>query len=137
MNDATPTASSAERVAAVTGELRPPLGIQDLLGILTSHQLLSPDQARDVEVRSATLRSRVLKERVGSVRSQAATRYDVSPAEIIAAAHVPHPTLANRTVDEDLIAEALAGNSTLQELRLAQQKLPVSCLLYTSPSPRD
>ena len=135
MNDATPTASSAERVAAVTGELRPPLGIQDLLGILTSHQLLSPDQARDVEVRSATLRSRVLKERVGSVRSQAATRYDVSPAEIIAAAHVPHPTLANRTVDEDLIAEALAGAASLPYLKIDPLKLDNELISKTLSRP--
>ena len=41
--------------------------------------------------RATTLRSSVLKDRVGSVRSQAAARYDVSPAEIVAAAHFPDP----------------------------------------------
>ena len=70
--------------------------------------VLSAERAKDIELRSTTLRSRVLKDRVGSVRSQAAARYDVSPAELVAAALVPHPTLPNRLVDEDTIAETLA-----------------------------
>jgi general secretion pathway protein E len=50
----------------------------------------------------------VLKDRVGSVRSQAATRYDVSPAEVVAAAMLPHPKEQNRRIDEDAIAKVIA-----------------------------
>ncbi len=50
---------------------------------------LAPERAQDVAARARTLASQVLKEKVGSVRSQAAARYEVSPAEIVAAAKVP------------------------------------------------
>ena len=40
--------------------------------------------AAEVASRATTLKSRVLKDRVGSVRSQAASRYDVTPAELVA-----------------------------------------------------
>ena len=51
----------------------------------------SRSRRRASRARATTLKSAVLKERVGSVRSQAATRYDASPAEIVAAASLPHP----------------------------------------------
>jgi general secretion pathway protein E len=71
--------------------------------------VLSEEQARDIEARATTLRSRVLKERVGSVRSQAASRYDVSPAEIVVAAALPHPKRSHAKLDEDTVAETLAA----------------------------
>ncbi len=78
MKDATPkssaplSADAVDQVASEVGDLRPPLGLQELLGILTTREVLTAERAKDIEMRSATLRSRVLKERVGSVRSQAA-----------------------------------------------------------------
>jgi hypothetical protein len=71
--------------------MRPALGLEETLELLVKQGLLDEPQAREVESRVTTLRSSVLKERVGSVRSQAAARYDVSPAETVAAAHFPHP----------------------------------------------
>ena len=138
-----PTAADASRAADVTtaaavpnvGDLRPPLGLSDLLGILSTQSVLSAEQAKDVEVRAATLRSRVLKDRVGSVRSQAAARYDVSPAEVIAAAHHPHPSQPNRTVDEDLIAEALAGAAALPYLKIDPLKLDNELISKTLSRP--
>ena len=56
--------------------IRPALGLEELLELLVEHQLLEEGQAREVAGRATTLRSSVLKERVGSVRSQAAARYD-------------------------------------------------------------
>jgi general secretion pathway protein E len=142
MDEANPKGPGAERAqvvdqiaSAAASELRPPIGLQELLGILSTHGLLSADQAKDVEVRSATLRSRVLKDRVGSVRSQAAARYDVSPAEIVAAAHLPHPKLAKRTVDEDLIAEALAGAASLPYLKIDPLKLDNELITKTLSRP--
>jgi len=126
MKDATPdrlSAEAVERVAGEVGELRPPLGLQELLGILTTREVVSAERAKDIEVRSATLRSRVLKERVGSVRSQAASRYDVAPAEIVAAALAPHPKVDNRVVDEDVIAEAVAAAAGLPWLKIDPLKL--------------
>jgi len=75
----------------VTGgeEPRSPLTLDELLDLLTRAELLSPEKAKEIAARSVTLRSQVLKERVGSVRSQAAARYEVSPAEIVAAAEIP------------------------------------------------
>jgi general secretion pathway protein E len=61
----------------------------------------------------------VVKERVGSVRSQAAARYNASPAEIVAAAALPHPTKPRKRVDEDCIAESLAKAASLPYLKAA------------------
>ena len=90
-------------------EPRPPLSLVELLEILVGADLLTPEQAKDVESREVTLRSRVLKDKVGSVRSQAAARYDPSPPELVSAAAFPHPAKSHRRVDEDAIAECLAA----------------------------
>jgi len=121
--------------AASLSDLRPPLGLQDLLGILTTHGVLSADQARDVEVRATTLRSRVLKDRVGSVRSQAAARYDVSPAEIVAAAAIAHPEVLGRTVDEDAVAEAVAAVAGLPYLKIDPLRLDNELISKTLSRP--
>src|SRR5262245_29071747 len=92
-------------------EARPALGLEELLDLLVRGGDLAEASRADVLARATTLRSRVLKERVGSVRSQAAARYDVSPAEIVAAANLPHPRKSHRRLDEDAIAEALAQAS--------------------------
>jgi hypothetical protein len=69
------------------------------------------DPAQEVEARATTLRSTVLKERVGSVRSQAASRYEVTPAELVTAAHFPHPDAKQGRIDEDAVAATLAKAS--------------------------
>jgi general secretion pathway protein E len=89
-------------------ELRPPLSLSELLEILVDQNLLSQNQSTDIESRTMTLRSVVLKDKVGSVRSQAASRYDASPAEIVTAAHLPHPQHKRKKIDEDSVAECLA-----------------------------
>ncbi len=94
-------------------EPRPPLSLVELLEMLRRDGVLNDQQSRDVEARTTTLRSRVLKERVGSVRSQAAARYEVCPAEIVAAASLPHPQRQHRRLDEDVIAEVLAAHGEL------------------------
>ena len=57
------------------------------------------------------LACRVVKDRVGSVRCQAAARYTVTPAEIVAAAALHHPGRQHGGLDEDAIAEALAAET--------------------------
>jgi general secretion pathway protein E len=89
-------------------EPRPPLCLAELLEHLVAAGRLSPEAARDVAARETTLRSQVLKDRVGSVRSQAAARYDVSPPELVAAAGLPDPGRPGRRLDEDTVAECLA-----------------------------
>ncbi len=84
------------------------LSLEEVLDLLVKQELLQPAQAKEIDGRATTLRSRVLKDRVGSVRSQAAARYDSTPAEMIAAANLPHPKSPHRKLDEDVIAEALA-----------------------------
>jgi general secretion pathway protein E len=91
--------------------MRPALGLEETLELLVKQGLLDEPQAREVESRATTLRSSVLKERVGSVRSQAAARYDVSPAETVAAAHFPHPNPKQGRIDENAVARALADAS--------------------------
>ena len=71
--------SPAPRV--VRPDPRGPLTLDELLELLTRVELLTAQQAKEIESRSTTLKSRVLKDRVGSVRSQAAARYEVTPVE--------------------------------------------------------
>ncbi|HJO23419.1 MAG: GspE/PulE family protein [Myxococcota bacterium] len=90
--------------------VRPAFDLEELLGLLERRGLVDSEGAKGILSRATTLRSRVVKERVGSVRSQAAARYAVTPAEIIAAAGLAQPE-GGRPVDEDAIAEALAAES--------------------------
>jgi hypothetical protein len=85
---------------APEAELRSAIGLEDLLGLLVKSKRLAPERAQDVAARARTLASQVLKEKVSSVRSQAAARYEVSPAEIVTAAKAPKAGDAKRTLDE-------------------------------------
>jgi len=99
-------------------EPRSPLTLDELLDFLTRAELLSREKGKEIAARAITLRSQVLKEEVGSVRSQAAARYDVSPAEIVAAANIPNPQKGGRKLDEDAIAECLAAAASLSYLKI-------------------
>ncbi|HTO51882.1 MAG TPA: GspE/PulE family protein [Myxococcota bacterium] len=118
-----------------TGEPRPPLLLSELCELLTRAKLLTPAQAKDVEGRETTLRSRVLKERVGSVRSQAAARYDVSAAEIVAAAALPHAQKEHRKLDEDAIAQCIAQATNLRYLKIDPLKLDNALISKTFSRP--
>jgi general secretion pathway protein E len=109
----------AETVGATGGEEpRSPLTLDELLDLLTRAELLTREKAKEIAARSITLRSQVLKERVGSVRSQAAARYVVSPAEIVAAADLPNPARGGRKLDEDAVAECIAAAASLTYLKI-------------------
>ncbi|MDJ0852434.1 MAG: GspE/PulE family protein [Myxococcota bacterium] len=104
--------SSAGRPGAVQREgQRPALTLDELLDLMVKHNIATPEATNDVASRATTLKSMVLKERVGSVRSQAASRYDVTPAEIVVAAKLPHPKQPKAFLDEDAIAQLLAHGS--------------------------
>jgi general secretion pathway protein E len=103
---------------APAAEPRPPLALAELLEQLVAAGRLAPEAARDVAARETTLRSQVLKDRVGSVRSQAAARYDVSPPEIVAAAAVPDLGRPGRRLDEDVCAECLARAAGVAYLKI-------------------
>jgi general secretion pathway protein E len=79
---------------------------------------VAPERAKDVAAREKTLRSQVLKERVGSLRSQAAARYDVCPAEIVSAAALPDASAPRRRLDEDAVAACLADAAGLPYLKI-------------------
>src|SRR5262245_10228430 len=112
------TEGPAAGSAVVRPAMRPALGLEELLELLVQHQVLSEGQAREVAGRATTLRSSVLKERVGSVRSQAAARYDVSPAEIVAAARFPDPDPKQGKIDENSIAKVLAAAAGAPYLKI-------------------
>src|SRR5258705_1385493 len=94
--DADPKAKLPANDPPAAAEPRPPLLLSERCEILTRANLLTPQQAKDIEGRETTLRSRVLKDRGGSVRSQAAARYDFSASEIGSAAPLPHAQKENR-----------------------------------------
>ncbi len=116
-------------------EPRPPLTLAEVLEILVKDELLTSVQARDIEGRAVTLRSRVVKDRVGSVRSQAAVRYNASPAEIVSAAAQPHPTKPRKRVDEDCIAESLAKAASLPYLKIDPLRLDSDLITKTLSRP--
>ncbi len=116
-------------------DLRPPLSLAELTELLVERSLIRPEQAADVLARTTTLRSAVLKERVGSVRSQAAARYEPSPPEIVAAAGFPHPKHPKKRLDEDTIAEVLAVVADLAYRKLDPLKLPNDLINRTFSRP--
>jgi general secretion pathway protein E len=115
--------------------MRPPLGLEELLELLVKHQLIDDAQAREVEGRATTLRSSVLKERVGSVRSQAAARYDVTPAELVDAARFPHPDAKQDRVDESAIAKVLGAESGTPYLKIDPLKVDNDLVAKTLSRP--
>jgi len=131
-----PSANSAKPSGKPVGaEPRPPLNLAELIEISTEQGLLTAAQGKDIESRATTLKSRVLKDRVGSVRSHAAARYEVSPPEIIAAAALPHPERAHRRVDEDSIAEAVARTSGTEYRKLDPLRLDGELITKTLSRP--
>jgi general secretion pathway protein E len=133
MADTPPSRQSGS--AAPSSEPRPPLSLSELLELLVRAELIKAEHARDIEARSTTLRSFVLKDRVGSVRSQAAARYEVSPAEIVSAAQIPHPSKAHRRVDEDAIAECVASTAQLGYVKIDPLKLDNKLISKTFSRP--
>ena len=99
-------------------EPRSPLTLEELLDHLMGAELLTAEQAGEIAARATTLRSRVLKQQVGSVRSQAAARYDVTPAEIVVAADLQNSKNPRRKLDEDSIAECIAASAGIDYLKL-------------------
>ncbi len=116
-------------------ELRPPLSLPELVEMLVAAKLVTPAQGKELEARATTLKSRVLKDRVGSVRSQAAARYDVSAAEIVAAASLPHAQKEHRKLDEDAIAQCIAGVAKLRYLKIDPLKLDNTLVSKTFSRP--
>jgi general secretion pathway protein E len=120
---------------AQEGELRAAIGLEDLLALLQQKGRLAPDRAHDVAARARTLHSQVLKEKVGSLRSQAAARYEVSPAEIVCAARVPNAADPRRQLDEDTVAEVLAEAADLPHLKIDPLKVDGALVTRTLSRP--
>jgi len=116
-------------------EPRPPLNLAELAEILVRGKVITAQQAKDLEARATTLRSRVLKDRVGSVRSQAAASYDVSAAEIVASAALTHASKEHRKVDEDSIAQAIAAEAGLRYVKIDPLKLDNALISKTFSRP--
>ena len=133
--NADPKAKLPPQEPSKPGEPRPPLLLSELTEMLTRAKLLTPQQAKDIEGRETTLRSRVLKDRVGSVRSQAAAKYDVSAAEVVAAAGLPHAQKEHRKLDEDAIAQCIAAATGLRYVKIDPLKLDNALISKTFSRP--
>jgi general secretion pathway protein E len=120
---------------APEAELRSAIGLEDLLGLLVKSGRLAPERANDVASRARTLASQVLKEKVGSVRSQAAARYEVSPAEIVTAAKVPSARDGKKLLDEDAVAECLAEAADVPYLKIDPLKVDGALVTRTLSRP--
>ena len=116
-------------------EPRAPLNLEELLEILVKAKKLEPARAQEIAGRSTTLRSQVLKERVGSVRSQAAARYEASPAELVAVARLSDASNAKRTLDEDAIAEVVAAAADVPYLKIDPVKVNAGLVTSTLSRP--
>ena len=77
----------------------------------------------------------MLKERVGSVRSQAAARYDATPAEVVAAADLQNAKNPRRKLDEDQIAEAIAAATGVPYLKIDPLKIDGDLITKTMSRP--
>src|ERR1700752_929308 len=115
--------------------MRPALGLEETLELLVQRGLLDEAQGKEVAGRATTLRSSVLKERVGSVRSQAAARYDVSPAELVAAARFPHPDAKQGKIDENSVAKVLAAAAGAPYLKIDPLKVDNDLVAKTLSRP--
>ena len=115
--------------------LRAPISLDELLEQLVQADRIGPEQASDVAARERTLRSQVLKERVGSVRSQAASRYDVTPAETIAAARLQDRRHKGKKIGEDAIAAHLAEAAGLPHLKVDPLKIDAKLVTKTISRP--
>jgi general secretion pathway protein E len=102
---------------------RPPLSLSELLEILGRYGAIERSRAAEVEAQTTTLRSQVLKNKVGSLRSQAASRYNVSPAEIVSAASLFDAREPRRAVNEEVIAQCIAEASGFPYRKLDPLKL--------------
>jgi general secretion pathway protein E len=120
---------------APEAELRAAIGLEDLLALLVKSGRLANERASDVAARARTLASQVLKEKVGSVRSQAAARYEVSPAEIVAASRTPNALDPRRTLDEDTVAECLAQAADVPYLKIDPLKIDGALVTRTLSRP--
>jgi len=120
-------------------EPRAALSLEELLELLVQAGQLPEERAVDLAAREKTLRSQVLKQRVGSVRSQAAARYDVTPMEIVAAAQLPAAGSgkggALRRLDEDVIAECLAQAAELPYLKIDPLRVEGELVIKTLSRP--
>jgi general secretion pathway protein E len=120
---------------APDAELRTAVGLEDLLALLVKAGRLDPERAQDVAARARTLASQVVREKVGSVRSQAAARYEVSPAEIVAAARLQNAADARKPLDEDVIAECLAKAADVPFLKIDPLKVDGALVTKTLSRP--
>ncbi len=114
---------------------RAPLSLEELLEILVSAKKLEPAKGQEIAGRATTLRSQVLKERVGSVRSQAAARYEASPAELVAIARPSDASNTKRPLDEDAIAEAIAAAADVPYLKIDPVKINADLVTSTLSRP--
>jgi general secretion pathway protein E len=132
MTDSTPRSPAPARSPH---DARNPFSLEELLELLVERDVLLDEQARDVAARAVTLRSAVLRDRCGSVRSQAAGRYEVSPAEIVAAAELPVASDSRQRVTEDVVAAALAQASGLAYLKIDPLRLDGELITRTLSRP--
>ena len=135
MSKAKPGPAGADPKRIARSEPRPPLGLDELLEILQRRELLTAQQTKEIEARATTLRSRVLKDRVGSVRSQAASRYEVTPVELVAAMAFSHPNRQHGKLDEDALAEALAEESGIPYLKIDPLRVDNDLVVKTLSRP--
>ncbi|HEU4428964.1 MAG TPA: GspE/PulE family protein [Myxococcota bacterium] len=116
-------------------EPRAPLALEELLDLLVKAKRLEPAKAQEIAGRATTLRSQVLKERVGSVRSQAAARYEASPAELVAVLRLADTSNPKRTLDEDAIAETVAAAADAPYLKIDPVKIDPELVTRTLSRP--
>jgi general secretion pathway protein E len=116
-------------------EPRAPLTLEELVELLVKAKRLEPARAPEISGRATTLRSQVLKERVGSVRSQAAARYEASPAELVAVLRLADASNPKRTLDEDAIAEAIAAAADVPYLKIDPVKVDPDLVTRTLSRP--
>ncbi|TVR03629.1 MAG: type II/IV secretion system protein [Deltaproteobacteria bacterium] len=92
---------------------------------------LAPDQAADLLAREAKLRERLMREHMEDARMRRLVRYEVSAAEVVAAAGLETPE--GRPITEDRVMQALAEFAELPWMKIDPLKLNEVFISETLP----
>ncbi|MBI3184801.1 MAG: Flp pilus assembly complex ATPase component TadA [Myxococcales bacterium] len=104
-----------------------------VVGALVQQGLLSRQQGQDLLAKESAARARVLKST--GLSGKEASRYDVSPVEIVAAFQVPLPGGRGEVLDQDRVTEAVSRASGVTYRKIDPLKLDMALATRTVSRP--
>ena len=93
------------------GRRTPQTTFDELLALLKAASAIDAEQAADMAAKQDTYRRTFLREKYGAAAAKQKSKEQLTAAEVISAAKLPHPKLKNRLIDEDVLAQLMAKSS--------------------------